>query len=180
MRDFAERGINLTASPQVEWVNQRLRELGKITLALLFGLGLAYFAWQQQTTQQAENQHQQSELQEKKAAHAQLTQKIEQFKQQPNGNGEALLEPAQIEAFLTLITHIPVKNGGLEIAQLSASPQLEMKLVGKYQNQAEVQQLQDYLIQQQKSVQLEYLHTHENNVEFSLIISEKRDEISSD
>lgn len=177
---FAERGINLTACHQTAWAKKRLQQLSQLAIALLLAGLFAAFALQQAAQLNRENLEQQSLRNQQQNQQAQLAQKIAQFKQQPQSNGEVLFRPEQIHAFLTLLENIPIKNGGLEIAQLYQENTEQIKLIGKYQNQTEVQQLQEYIAQQNKTAKLEYLHTNENSVEFSLLISEKSPEENND
>lgn len=177
---IAERGINLTASRQTAWAKKRLQQLTQLAISLSLALLIAYFAQQQAIQLNAINQEQQSLHNQQQNQQAQLAQKIAQFKQQPQSNREVLFRPEQIHTFLNLLENIPIKNGGLEIAQIYSEKTEQIKLIGKYQNQTEVQQLQEYLSQQNKKATLEYLHTQENNVEFSLLISEHSHEENND
>ena len=145
-----EKGLNLTDFHKKQWTRQRLQQLITMTTVLLISLLGSLFFYQQY--QLALSEYQQRHIQ---------TEMI-----------TTPLSQQYIEHALSLIWQIPSQNGGLENVQIYIEEGEKMKLIGKYQSQAELNTLQDYLHAQGKQFTLDYLHANESNVEFSLTISE--------
>lgn len=166
-----EKGLNLTDFHQKQWARQRLQQLIKMTTVLLISLLGSLFFYQQYQLALSEYQQRHIQLNEQKQQLAKVNQLIENLKNQT----EMITTPLSqqyIEHALSLIWQIPSQNGGLENVQIYIEEGEKMKLIGKYQSQAELNTLQDYLHAKGKQFTLDYLHANESNVEFSLTVSE--------
>lgn len=168
------QGIDLSGNRKSKWVFTHYKSIKNIayTFSLISLISLCLLFYSVQKKNEIESLTQQ--LEKLQADTVDFENKISHLK---NNNNIILpfAEKQKVEQLFTIIQHIPLKNGGIDVIQLYQEKDLYLRISGNLSIEEEFKNLEKYLYQQEfietKTEQVSV--NHKNEISFIFTIKHK-------
>lgn len=160
--------IALSGYKARKWARAVLRQSIKLLLILVFLLLFTFFLYQQGSLAKARYVALLSEKQQVEQQILRVEEHIARL-QQSSVTVSSHLSTDDIERLLRELRRLPL-SGGLEFVNLASSATPQLKLAGNFMDAHGFAELEMYLKQQGISYRIAHLHSHEQEIEFSLSI----------